>query len=88
MHHGFINAGGPKRNPESWTFGGCGWSTFDDDGHISVDKYGISSRDGGWSKTIKTLVQQCGKKGVTSGGTKETAKKTLDFTVQFFQNNL
>jgi len=89
VHHGFINADGPKRYWNSWTFGGCGWSIIDDDGYSSNDKYGISMRDGdGWSKAIKTLVQQCAKKGVTAGGSKETVKRTLDFTVQFFRDNL
>ena len=32
--------------------------------------------------------KNCGRKGVTMGGSKELSKKTLDLTIQFFMENL
>ena len=86
-HHGFNNEWAPKRFPNAWTFSGCGTVLIDDDGYELSNKYNASTRNG-WSKAIRTLAQKCGKKGVTMGGSKKTAKRTLDFTVQFFRNNL
>ena len=86
-HHGFNNEWAPRRFPDSWTFGGCGNFTIDDDGYSFSKKYNTSTRNG-WGKTVRTLAKKCGRKGVTMGGSKKTAKKTLDFTVQFFRDNL
>ena len=86
-HHGFNNEWAPKRFPKAWTFGGCGFFTIDDDGYELSNKHKTSTRNG-WGKYVRTMAQKCGKKGVTMGGSKETAKKTLNFTIQFFKNNL
>ena len=85
-HHGFNNAGKPQRL-ESWTFGGCGKLYIDDDGYEFSKKYKVSTRDG-WKKYARTMAKSCGKKGVTVGGSKELAQKTIAFTVDFFSSNL
>ncbi len=68
-------------------FGGCGRLTIDEDGYEISKKYNVSTRDG-WGKYVKTLAKNCGKKGVTVGGSSEFAERTLKFTVQFFKDNL
>ena len=84
-HHGFNNEWKPKYFPNSWTFKNCGFITTDDDGH---ENYKNLSTRMGWKKLIKIVVKDCAKKGVTIGGSKELSKKTLDYTIQFFRENL
>jgi len=84
-HHGFNNDWRPKYFPNSWTFKNCGFITTDNDGH---ENYKNFSTRMGWKKLIRHVVKECAKKGVTIGGSKELSKKTLDFTVQFFKENL
>jgi dienelactone hydrolase len=87
-HHGFNNGQmRPKRMPKSWTFGGCGKLNIDDAGYESSERYGISTKMG-WKKYVRTMAKNCGKKGVTVGGTPDLATKTVDLTVKFFSENL
>ena len=86
-HHGFNYEWKPKYFPESWTFGDCGKTFIDDEGYEFSSKYNISTKDG-WKKYIGTMARNCGRKGVTMGGSKELSKMTLDFTIQFFKENL
>ena len=34
------------------------------------------------------MAKNCGRKGVTVGGSPDLAKKTIDFTINFFTENL
>ena len=86
-HHGFNFNFAPKKNAKSWTFSKCGKMYVDDNGYEGSLKYKVSTKVG-WKKYIKTMVKNCGRKGVTVGGTPEFASKTIDFTVKFFKNNL
>ena len=86
-HHGFNLSGSPKKIKTSWTFRNCGKITIDDEGHAYNKKFNISTRDG-WKKMVRTAAKKCGKKGVTVGGETKFAQKTLNFTVNFFKNNL
>jgi dienelactone hydrolase len=86
-HHGFNNSSPPKKNPNSWTFGDCGKLYTDDAGFEFSPKYNVSTKDG-WRKFVRTMAKNCGRKGVTVGGSPDLAKKTIDFTVNFFAKNL
>ena len=86
-HHGFNNSSPPKKNPNSWTFGDCGKLYTDDAGFEFSEKYNVSTKDG-WKKFVRTMAKNCGRKGVTVGGSPDFAKKTIDFTVNFFTENL
>jgi dienelactone hydrolase len=86
-HHGFNYEYAPEKLPEAWTFGACGTILIDDDGYETNKTYKATTRDG-WSQYVRTMAASCGKRGVTLGGSKETAKKTLAFTVSFFKENL
>ena len=85
-HHGFNSKSNPKKY-NSWTFGDCGEIFTDDEGYEFSPKYNVSTKNG-WKKYVKTLAKNCGRKGVTVGGSPELAKKTIEFTVNFFANNL
>ena len=86
-HHGFNNSFPPKKMPKSWTFGDCGKIYTDDAGYEFSPKNNVSAKDG-WKKYIRTMAKSCGRKGVTVGGSPDFAKKTIDFTVNFFTKNL
>jgi dienelactone hydrolase len=86
-HHGFNHEWKPKYFHNSWTFRDCGKIFTDDNGYEFSQKYNVSTKDG-WEKYIGTMTKNCGKKGVTMGGSKELSKKTLDFTIKFFRENL
>ena len=86
-HHGFNLNGGPRRIKKSWTFSACGKILIDNEGYELNNKFNISTKYG-WKKYVKTLVKNCGKRGVTVGGEPKFVQKTLDFTVNFFKNNL
>jgi len=85
-HHGFNSVSRPKKF-KSWSFGGCGTIYIDDDGYEGSKKYKVSTRDG-WKKYVRTMAKSCAKKGVTVGGSEALAKKTIGFTVDFFNRNL
>ena len=86
-HHGFNHEWKPKYFPNSWTFGDCGKIINDDEGYEFSQNYNVSTKDG-WKKYIRRMAKNCGRKGVTMGGSKELSKRTLDFTIQFFKENL
>ena len=86
-HHGFNHEWKPKYFANSWTFGDCGKIFIDDEGHEFNDKYNVSTKDG-WKKYIGKIAKNCGRKGVTMGGSKQLSKKTIDFTIKFFKENL
>ena len=86
-HHGFNYIWEPKYFPNSWTFSDCGKIYTDDEGYELSPKYNISTKHG-WKKYVRTMAKNCGRKGVTMGGSKKLSKMTLDFTVQFFLENL
>ena len=73
--------------PNSWTFGDCENNFIDDEGYEFSPKYNISTKYS-WKKYIRTMAKNCGRKGVTMGGSKELSKKTIDLTIQFFRENL
>ena len=85
--HGFNYEWKPKYFPNSWTFGDCGKIFTDNEGYEFSPKYNISTKNG-WKKYIGTMALNCGRKGVTMGGSKELSKITLNFTIQFFKENL
>ena len=86
-HHGFNYEWKPKYFPKSWTFSDCGKILIDNKGYEFSPKYNISTKDG-WKNYIETMAINCGRKGVTIGGSKELSKITLNFTIQFFKENL
>ena len=85
-HHGFNYRSKPKKFA-LWTFGGCGEVYIDDDGYEGSKRYKTSTRDG-WKKYARTMAESCGKIGVTVGGSKELAQRTIDFTADFFSSKL
>lgn len=86
-HHGFNHEWNTKYFPNSWTFGDCGKIFIDDEGYEFSQKYNVSTKDG-WKNYVGTMAKNCGRKGVTMGGSKELSKKIIDFTIQFFKENL
>ena len=86
-HHGFNYEWKRKYFPNSWTFGDCGKIVTDGEGYEFSPKYNISTKDG-WKRYVGTMAKNCGRKGVTMGGSKEFSKKTIDFTIQFFKKYL
>ena len=86
-HHGFNHEWKPKYFANAWTFGDCRKIFIDDEGYEFSQKYNVSTKDG-WRKYIGIMAKNCGRKGVTMGGSKELSKKTIDFTIKFFKENL
>jgi dienelactone hydrolase len=86
-HHGFNLESAPSVIKNSWVFAECGTISISDDGYEKSNKYNVTTKNG-WGQYVKTLVAKCGKKGPTIGGSPDLAKKTLEFTVKFFQHNL
>ena len=88
-HHGFISDRRAGRDREAWTFKGCGITRVTKEGYEVTEKYGIDvGKTMTWGEYIRKAARACGKRGVTVGSDKKTRASAMQFTVEFFSENL
>jgi len=88
-HHGFISDRRAVRDRKSWTFKKCGISRVTKEGYEVAEKHGIDvGKTMTWREFIRGSARSCGKRGATVGSDRNTRASAMQFTVEFFSENL
>ncbi len=88
-HHGFISSDSPHRYRRAWTFKDCGVTRVTREGYEVSDEFGLDvGKTMTWAGYIRAAAKACGKRGVTIGASRKTRASAMQFTVNFFSENL
>ena len=88
-HHGFISDRRAGRDRKAWTFKDCGITRITKEGYEVIDELGLDvGKTMTWAEFIRSAARACGKRGVTIGSDRNTRASAMQFTVEFFTENL
>ncbi len=88
-HHGFISEDSPHRYQKAWTFKDCGVVRVTTEGYEISDQLNLDvGKTMTWVEYIRATAKACGKRGVTLGANRKTRESAMQFTMNFFLENL
>jgi dienelactone hydrolase len=84
--HGFVKVQ-DRHLANAATFNDCGTSIINDDGYHEFQG-GISEKGMTWAKMVVAVFKECGSRGASLYGTRESQRQALDDTIAFFTRTL
>lgn len=89
VHHGFIADRFYGYDGKTWTFKDCGITRVTKEGYEVNEKYGFDiGKTMTWGEAIRKAARSCATRGATSGLNKGARASAMQFTVEFFSENL